>query len=204
MNHEIQVTLFLSVIVDHCLPQPHSQVLPFPQVLFGPEEGNYGNQDSNAERDGGAVDPDVSPHAAVLPDQEEDLQIQVQTHTCIHRVQWWMLLKNHFQPLTSFQSPCQEWPPCQNYSNNNLHYWPKNSISTLASVNLSIHHLTLMEKLSKKVPMAYFQDLHCWPERNAFCRLLTRSPKHCDDPQDKDKESLYLFLRGAHPVRTGV
>lgn len=67
------------VFVSHCLPQPHSQVLPFPQVLFGSEEGYYGNQDSNAESDGGAVDPDVSQHAAVLPDQEEDLQIQVHT-----------------------------------------------------------------------------------------------------------------------------
>lgn len=50
------------------LPPTAFQVLLFPQVLFGKEEGYYGNQDSNAERNGGAVDPDVSQHAAVLPD----------------------------------------------------------------------------------------------------------------------------------------
>lgn len=57
-----------------------TEVLLFLQVLFGEEEGNYGNQESDAERDGGAVDPDVSQHATVLPDQKEDLQIQVQMH----------------------------------------------------------------------------------------------------------------------------
>lgn len=67
------------VFVSHCLPLPHSQVPLFLQVLFGEEEGFYGNQDSDAERDGREVDPDGSQHAAVLPDQEEDLQIQVQT-----------------------------------------------------------------------------------------------------------------------------
>lgn len=41
----------------------------------------HGNQDGDAARAGGAVDPDVSQHATVLPDQEEDLHIQVQTHS---------------------------------------------------------------------------------------------------------------------------
>lgn len=43
-------------------------------------EGYCGNQDSDADRDGGEVSPDVSQHATVLPNQEEDLQIQVRTH----------------------------------------------------------------------------------------------------------------------------
>lgn len=65
--------------INHCLTLPQSLGL-FLQVQFGEEEGYYGNQDSDTERDGGAVDPDVSKYATVLPDQKEDLQIQVQTH----------------------------------------------------------------------------------------------------------------------------
>lgn len=40
----------------------------------------HGNQDGDAARAGGAVDPDVSQHATVFPHQEEDLHVQVRTH----------------------------------------------------------------------------------------------------------------------------
>lgn len=65
-------------------------------MLFSEKEGYYGNQDSEAERDGGAVDPDVSKYATVLPDQKEDLQIQVQTHAWeFNGGCWSMMLKTH-------------------------------------------------------------------------------------------------------------
>lgn len=54
-----------------------------PQVPFG----YHGHQDGDAAGAGGAVVPDVSQHAAVVPDQEEDLHFQVQN--MLSWLQWW-------------------------------------------------------------------------------------------------------------------
>lgn len=51
----------------------------YSQLPLPLQVGYHGNQDGDAARAGGAVVPDVSQHATVLPDQEEDLHFQVQT-----------------------------------------------------------------------------------------------------------------------------
>lgn len=68
------------------------------------QTGYHGNQDGDAARAGGAVVPDVSQRAAVVPDQEEDLHFQVRTRSpdfggrgSDHLLEW----KHHKHCITS-------------------------------------------------------------------------------------------------------